>query len=151
MSWDHYCISYRSLTHCWLLIHYWLRNFKLLRFIYQVLILFWRELLNFPSFQIKIGFYPGRYALAEMQVTELSSGAIGWNIMTYGKWSEYIIRLPLEPLRSVSLWGLAEVFLLFESALLYTVISYFLKKSSSRSSEAERIPKNNYLLLQLYW
>lgn len=56
-----------------------------------------------------------------MQVTELSSEAIGGNIMTYGKWSECITRFPLEALMSVSLWSLDEVFMFFDYALLYSV------------------------------
>lgn len=152
MPWEHYCISYRSLTHCWLVIHYWSRNFKLLWFIYQGLFFFFflRKLIIFASFQIKIEFYSWKI--------HCSWNASYWiqfrgNWVKYNdlwKWSNFIIRLTREALRSVSLWSLVEAFRLFEPAPLYTVIT-FLKKSSSLSSETEKISQNNYLLLQLYW
>ena len=53
MSWDPYCISYRSLTHCWLVIHYWARNFKLLLFIYQALNSFLKGIITFSFFSDK--------------------------------------------------------------------------------------------------
>lgn len=76
---------------------------------------------------------------------QLSSAQMQLGIMTYGKLPEYIIRLSLEPLRSVNLEGLVEAFILFESEQLHTVMIVFLKKSY-HCSEAETIPQNIFLL-----
>lgn len=140
----------RSLTHCWPVIYYWSRSFKLLRFIHQVLILFLKGIIKFSFFSDKNCIVPWKICYGWNASYWLSSGATGWNIMTYGKWSKYIIVLSLECLRSVSLWRLAEGFMLFESAQLYAVMSLFLKKSYHCSEVATK-PQNNYLLFQLYW
>lgn len=116
----------------------------------SLFLFFLRELIVFACFQVKIEFYSWKI--------HCSWNASYWiqfrgNWVKYNdlwKWSNFIIRLTREALRSVSLWSLVEAFRLFEPAPLYTVIT-FLKKSSSLSSETEKISQNNCLLLQLYW